>query len=235
MDSRALYRRLLAQVRPHWRMFALGVLGMVIVAATTPALPALMKPLIEGTFIQKDPVLMQWLPVIIIALFAVRGLGSYMAAYGLSWVGTRVVTDLRNAMFGKLLGLPAAYYEQQSSGMLISKLTYDVSLVHTAATSALTIIFRDALSIVGLLAFLLWLNWQLTLFALAMAPLIVAVVRTLSVRLRDSSREVQQGMGSITQVIDETIGAHKVVKLFGGQRYEQRRFDGRPTGCAGTR
>jgi subfamily B ATP-binding cassette protein MsbA len=225
MDSRALYLRLLTHVRPHWRMFAIGVLGMVIVAATTPALPALMKPLIEGTFIQKDPVLMQWLPVIIILLFLVRGIGTYMSAYGLSWVGTRVVTDLRNAMFGKLLGLPAAYYEQRSSGVLISKLTYDVTQVHTAATSALTIIFRDALSIVGLLAFLLWLNWRLTLFALAMAPLIVAVVRTLSVRLRNSSREVQQGMGSITQVIDETIGAHKVVKLFGGQRYEQRRFD----------
>jgi subfamily B ATP-binding cassette protein MsbA len=225
MDSRALYRRLLTHVRPHWRMFAVGILGMVIVAATTPALPALMKPLIEGTFIEKNPVLMQWLPVIIIALFAVRGLGSYMAAYGLSWVGTRVVTDLRNAMFSKLLGLPASYYERQSTGVLISKLTYDVMQVQTAATSALTIVFRDALSIVGLMAFLLWLNWKLTLFALAMAPLIVMVVRTLSVKLRHSSREVQEGMGLITQVIDETIGAHKVVKLFGGQRYEQRRFD----------
>ena len=225
MDSRALYRRLLTYVRPHWRVFAVGILGMVIVAATTPALPALMKPLIEGTFIQKDPVLMQWLPVVIIVLFAVRGLGTYLAAYGLSWVGTRVVTDLRNAMFAKLLALPAAYYERQSSGVLISKLTFDVTQVSTAATSALTIVFRDSLSIVGLLAYLLWLNWKLTLFALAMAPLIVMVVRTLSVRLRASSHEVQQGMGHITQVIDETIGAHKVVKLFGGQRYEQRRFD----------
>ena len=82
MDSRALYRRLLTHVRPHWEVFAVGVLGMVIVAATTPALPALMKPLIEGTFIQKDPMLMQWLPVVIILLFIVRGLGSYLAAYG---------------------------------------------------------------------------------------------------------------------------------------------------------
>src|SRR5688572_32617277 len=131
MDSRALYRRLLTYVRPHWRVFAVGILGMVIVAATTPALPALMKPLIEGTFIQKDPVLMQWLPVVIIVLFAVRGLGTYLAAYGLSWVGTRVVTDLRNAMFAKLLALPAAYYERQSSGVLISKLTFDVTQVST--------------------------------------------------------------------------------------------------------
>jgi subfamily B ATP-binding cassette protein MsbA len=225
MDSRALYLRLLAYVRPHWRVFAVGVLGMVIVAATTPALPALMKPLIEGTFIQKDPFMMQWLPVVIVVLFLIRGLGSFLSAWGLSWVGTRVVTDLRNAMFEKLLRLPATFYERAPSGTLISKLTYDVTQVSTAATSALTIVFRDSLSIVGLLAFLLWLNWKLTLFAFAMAPLIVVVVRRLSVRLRNSSREVQQAMGYITQVIEEAIGGHKVVKLFGGQDYEKRRFD----------
>jgi subfamily B ATP-binding cassette protein MsbA len=225
MTPRELYLRLLSHVRPHWRVFAVGILGMVIVAATTPALPALMKPLIEGTFIEKDPVLMRWLPLIIVGLFLVRGIGSYLSAYGLSWVGTRVVTDLRNAMFSKLLALPASFYERQASGVLISKLTYDVTQVSAAATSALTIVFRDSLSIVGLLAYLLWLNWKLTLFALAMAPLIVLVVRVLSVRLRTSSHEVQRAMGYITQVIDEAIGGHKVVKLSGGQRYEQRRFD----------
>ena len=225
MTNTALYLRLLAHVRPYWRVFALGILGMMVVAATEPALPALMKPLIEGTFIDKDPVLMRWLPLVIVGLFAVRGLAAYLAAYALNWVGTRLVTDLRNAMFARLLALPATFYEQQPSGMLISKLTFDVTQVTAAATSALTIVFRDTLAIVGLLAFLLWLNWKLTLFALAMMPLIVAVVRVLSVRLRVSSREVQNAMGHVTQVIDEAIGGHKVVKLFGGQDYEKARFD----------
>jgi len=225
MTNTALYLRLLSHVRPYWRVFALGILGMMVVAATEPALPALMKPLIEGTFIDKDPVLMRWLPLVIVGLFAVRGLAAYLAAYALNWVGTRLVTDLRNAMFGRLLALPATFYEQQPSGMLISKLTFDVTQVTAAATSALTIVFRDTLAIVGLLAFLLWLNWKLTLFALAMMPLIVAVVRVLSVRLRVSSREVQNAMGHVTQVIDEAIGGHKVVKLFGGQDYEKARFD----------
>jgi len=225
MTNTALYLRLLSYVRPYWRVFALGILGMMVVAATEPALPALMKPLIEGTFIDKDPVLMQWLPAVIVALFLVRGVAAYVAAYALNWVGTRLVTDLRNAMFAKLLALPATFYEQQPSGTLISKLTYDVTQVTAAATSALTIVFRDTLAIVGLLAFLFWLNWKLTLFALVMAPLIVSVVRVLSVRLRSSSREVQQAMGYITQVIDEAIGGHKVVKLFGGQDYEKGRFD----------
>ena len=225
MTSTELYLRLLRHVKPYWRVFVLGILGMAVVAATEPALPALMKPLIEGTFIDKDPVLMRWLPVVIVALFVVRGAAAYVAAYALNWVGTRLVTDLRNAMFAKLLALPASVYEQQPSGTLISKLTFDVTQVTAAATSALTIVFRDTLAIVGLLAFLFWLNWKLTLFALVMAPLIVGVVRVLSVRLRNSSREVQQAMGYITQVIDEAIGGHKVVKLFGGQDYEKGRFD----------
>lgn len=225
MTSTELYLRLLTHVKPYWRVFALGILGMMIVAATEPVLPALMKPLIEGTFIEKDPLLIQWLPVAIVALFVVRGLAAFLAAYGLSWVGTRLVTDLRNTMFGRMLTLPAAFFEQQPSGVLISKLTFDVTQVTGAATSALTIVFRDVLTIVGLLAYLMWLNWKLTLIALVMAPPIVLVVRSLAVRLRRSSREVQGAMGYITQVIEEAIGGHKVVKLFGGQDYEKRRFD----------
>ena len=225
MTNTALYLRLLRHVAPHWRVFALGCLGMMVVAATEPALPALMKPLIEGTFIDKDPALIRWMPVVIVALFAIRGAAAFVAAYSLGWVGSRLVTDLRNAMFARLLALPARFYDEQPSGGLISKLTFDVTQVTAAATSALTIVFRDTLAIVGLLAYLLWLNWKLTLFALVMGPLIVAVVRVLSVRLRSSSREVQNAMGYITQVIDETISGHKVVKLFGGQDYEKRRFD----------
>jgi subfamily B ATP-binding cassette protein MsbA len=224
MTSTQLYLRLLRHVRPYWRMFGVGILGMVVYAATTPALPALAKPLIEGTFIEKDPVVMQWLPAAIVLLFVVRGLATFVAAYGINWVGTRLVTDLRDAMFGKLLALPAAFFEQQPSGVLISKLTFDVTQVTAAATSALTIVFRDMLVIAGLLGYLLWLNWKLTLFALAMAPLVVVIVQVFSARLRRSSREVQNAMGTITQVIEEAIGGHKVVKLFGGQEYERRRF-----------
>src|SRR5512134_2180064 len=225
MSNTALYLRLLSHVKPYWRVFALGCLGMAVVALTEPVLPALMKPLIEGTFIDRDPVLIRWLPLGLVMLFAVRGAAAFVAGYALGWVGNRLVTDLRNAMFAKLLALPARFYDEQPAGGLISKLTFDVTQVTAAATSALTIVFRDSLAIVGLLAYLLWLNWKLTLFAFVMAPLIVAVVRVLSVRMRSSSREVQSAMGSITQVIEETIGGHKVVKLFDGQEYEKQRFD----------
>ncbi|HKA45782.1 MAG TPA: ABC transporter transmembrane domain-containing protein, partial [Burkholderiales bacterium] len=225
MTNTALYLRLLAHVKPYARAFALGILGMVIVAATEPVLPALMKPLIEGAFIDKDVAAMHWIPVAIVGLFVVRGLATYLAIYAVGWVGTRVVADLRNAMFAKLLALPAAYYDEQPSGSLISKLVFDVTQVTAAATSVLTIVFKDSLAIVGLLAYLLWLNWPLTLLALTMAPLIVLVVRAVSVRLRASSRAVQDAMGYMTQVIEEAIGGHRVVKLFGGQEYEKGRFD----------
>ena len=224
MTSIELYWRLLRQIAPYRFIFSLALLGMVIVALTEVALPALMKPLLDGTFVHKDAALMSWMPLIILGITAVRGGGEYMASYSISWVGNKLVTDLRVAMFGKLLTLPTAYYDDHASGNLISKLTYDVTQVTAAATSVLTAIFKDSVSLVGLLAYMLWLNWQLTLLALVMTPLIVGVVRLISIRLRNSSRAVQQVMGGVTQVLQETIDGHKVVKLFGGQRYEAARF-----------
>lgn len=225
MSGTALYSRLLRHVRPYWRTFALGVLGIIIVAATEPALPALLKPLLDGVFVDKDENIIRWTPVFIIGLFVVRGFAEYVAQFALSWVGNRLVMDLRGIMFRKLLTLPARYYDDQASGNLISKLTFDVMQVTTAATTVLTVLFKETLVIVGLLAWMLWLNWKLTLLALVMAPVIVLVVRMISVRVRTSSRMVQSQMGDMTQVIQETIEGHRVVKLFGGQAYEQQRFD----------
>jgi subfamily B ATP-binding cassette protein MsbA len=225
MSGRTLYLRLLRYVAPYRGVFALGVGGMIVVAATEPLLPAMLKPLLDGIFVEKNEVIMRWMPLIIIGLFLVRGLAEYTASYSINWVGNRVVMDLRNAMFARLLALPTPYYDDHASGNLISRLTYDAAQVTLAATSVLTVIFKDSIALLGLLAWMLWLNWKLTLLALVMAPILVGVVRTLSVRLRRSSRDVQHGMGEVTQVLQETIEGHKVVKLFGGQGYESRRFN----------
>jgi subfamily B ATP-binding cassette protein MsbA len=204
MDT-GLYLRLLRFVMPYRGVFALGLCGMVIVAATEPVLPALLKPLLDGVFVAKDEVLMRWMPFIIMGVMIVRGLGEYVASYSMNWVGNKVVMDLRNAMFARILQLPTPYYDDHASGTLISKLTFDVSQVTGAATSVVTVIFKDALAIVGLLMWMLWLNWKLTLLALIMTPIIVAVVRVISLRLRRSSREVQAAMGDVTQVLQEAI------------------------------
>jgi subfamily B ATP-binding cassette protein MsbA len=138
MSGTELYLRLLRHVRPYWRTFGIGVLGIIVVAATEPALPALLKPLLDGVFVNKDPSVIRWTPVFIVGLFVLRGLAEYVAQFALSWVGNRLVMDLRGIMFRKLLTLPARYYDDQASGNLISRLTFDVMQVTTAATSVLT-------------------------------------------------------------------------------------------------
>jgi subfamily B ATP-binding cassette protein MsbA len=226
ITSTQLYLRLLRFVKPYRGVFALALLGMMLVAATEPALPAMLKPLLDGTFVEKDERIMAWTPIAIVVLFVVRGIAEYLASYSINWVGNRVVMDLRNAMFDKLLQLPAPYYDNHPAGNLISKVTFDVTQVTTAATTVLTVLFRDGLAAIGLLAWMLWLNWKLTLLSLVMTPAIIIVVRLISIRLRNSSRDVQRSMGEVTQVLQEAIEAHKVVKLFGGKQYEAERFDG---------
>lgn len=225
MTSTQLYLRLLSQVRPYWRVYALAILGMLLSAATEVALPAAAKPFLDGTFIDKDPVLMRWVPFGIILLFMVRGLGTFMGTYASAWVGQRAVMDLRSRMFGKLLTLPQRYYADNLSGNLISKFSFDVIQVATGVTYVLTILVRDGLTVIGLLAFLLWMNWKLTLITFATIPPIALAVRGFNRRLRRLTRETQRSMGDITQVLQETIEGQKVVKIFGGQEYEGGRFN----------
>lgn len=225
MTSGQLYLRLLRYVRPHWRAFAVSILGMVIAAATEPLLPALLKPFLDGTFVHKDDAVMHWAPVFILAIFFVRGLAGFFGSYAIHWVGNKVVMDLRAEMFAKLMTLPTRYYDDHATGSLISKLTYDVTNVTAAATSVVTIVIRDSIIMLGLLGWLFYLDWKLTLISLTVAPIVAWVIQIINRRLRNASRDTQQAMGNITQVIEESVTAHKVVKLFGGQRYEQVRFN----------
>jgi subfamily B ATP-binding cassette protein MsbA len=224
MTGPQLYARLLRYVRPYWRMFALSILGMVISAATEVALPAAAKPFLDGTFVDKDPVFMRWVPYAIVLIFLVRGIGMFMGSYGSAWVGQRVVMDLRTRMFERLLSLPQRFYGDTVSGKLISKFTFDVTLVSAAVTNVVTVLVRDSITVIGLLAYLLWLDWQLTLITFVIIPPIALAVRAFSRRLRNLTRKTQRSMGEITQVLQESIEGQKVVKIFGGQDYEQRRF-----------
>ena len=225
MTSTQLYLRLMRYVRPHWRVFAISILGMAVAAATEPLLPALLKPFLDGTFVDKDDAVMHWAPVFILVIFFVRGVATFFGSYAIHWVGNKVVMDLRAEMFAKLLALPTRYYDDHATGQLISRLTYDVTNVTAAATSVVTITIRDSIIILGLLGWLFYLDWKLTLISLTVAPVVAWVIQTINRRLRNASRDTQQAMGSITQVIEESITAHKVVKLFGGQSYEQQRFN----------
>ncbi len=224
-ESLRLYRRLLSYVRPYAKVFALAVLGMVAAAATEPLFPALIKPLLDGGFAAGEPT---YPPLVfagaIVAVFVMRGVFTFTSSYCLTWVANKVVLDLRAAMFGRLVRLPAKFFDDHSSGALLSKVAYDVAGVAGAATGVLTVIVKDTIAIVGLLAWLFYLNWKLTLIALVIGPPVALTVRLISTRMRRMSREALRSLGDVVHVLQETIDCHKVVKVFGGQDYELGRF-----------
>jgi subfamily B ATP-binding cassette protein MsbA len=223
-DSRALYGRLLGYVKPYWRMFALSIVGLILTAATEPMLPALFKPLLDKGFVDKDQDFIRWVPVLLLGLFVLRGVASFISTYSMAWVGSRLVMDLRAAMFDKLMTLPTRYFDQNPSGQLIAQLAFNVTQVTQSATSSLTTLVRDTVTVMGLLGYLMWLNWRLTLIVFALVPLTLWIVRVASKRLRGLSRKAQQNIGDLTQVVDEAVGGHRVVKLYGGEAYELGRF-----------
>jgi len=224
MTSLQLYLRLLNYIKPYWKVFGLSIIAMAVAAATEPLLPALLQPLLDGTFVKKDDAVIRWAPIFILVIFFVRGLTSFVGSVTIAWVGNKLVMDLREEMFSKLLNMPTRFYDDHATGQLISKLTFDVTQVTAAATQVVTVTLRDSIIIAGLMGWLIYLNWKLTLITLVIAPVIIIVIRVINGRLRNASREAQTAMGDITQVIEESVTAHKVVKLFGGQYYETNRF-----------
>jgi len=224
-SSAALYRRLLSYVRPYAKVFGLAVLGIVAAAATEPLFPALIKPLLDGGFGAKLPSTPPMLfAAMIVGVFLVRGILTFTSSYFMAWVASRVVLDLRAAMFDRLLRLPTRFYDDNASGALLSKVAYDVTNVSSAATFVLTVLVRDSIAVVGLFAWLFYLNWKLTLIAVLIAPPVGLTVRLIAARLRTMARGAQQTTGDLVQVLQETIECHKVVKVFGGEAYEAKRF-----------
>ncbi len=206
-------------------MFVLAVFAMIVASLTEPAFPALLKIIFDKGFVEKDVSVIQLAPLVLVGLFTLRGIAGFISTYAISWVGSRVVADIRQQMFRRLLGLPIHYFDRHGTGALVSKFNYDVAQVATAASSVVTVLIREVLTMIGLLAWLLYLNWQLTLIALVVAPPIVWITRAAAIRIRELSRRTQKTMGDMTHVLEEAISGRKIVKVFGGQRYEAARFD----------
>jgi subfamily B ATP-binding cassette protein MsbA len=224
MNSKDLYLRLLRYVFPYWKMFAVSLLGTVAFAATEPAMPALLKPLLDETFVTKNPEGLVRLPLLLMLLFVVRGVASFISSYFMKWVATRVIMDLRKEMFDRLQTLPTSYFENNSSGNIIAKFTFNVQRVMSAATDVLVTVVKDGLTIIGLIAYALYLNWQLSLVVFLIMPPTALVISYFSRRMRRLSRSLQDTVGDITRVIQEAINGSREIKIFGGEAYEERRF-----------
>ncbi|HIE01049.1 MAG TPA: lipid A export permease/ATP-binding protein MsbA [Thiotrichaceae bacterium] len=224
MNSKALYLRLLRYVIPYWRMFALAILAIIVTAISDPVLAALIQPLLDGGFVEKDPNTIALMPLFLMSLILIKGLSMLASTVGMTWVASHLVTDLRTAMFDKILTLPTSEFDKTSSGVLLSKVTYDVSRVMAAATEALVILIRDSLAVIGLLAWMFYLNWMLSLIVFSTVPPIIFIIYFVSKKLRGMNTSIQDAMGEMTRVLEEAIGGHKLVKVFGGHDYEQNRF-----------
>jgi subfamily B ATP-binding cassette protein MsbA len=223
--SLAVYRRLVGYARPHWPMFLLAVLGMVVYAATETGFAYLIKPLLDDGFVERDPGVIGWMPPAILAIFALRSVASFVSDYGMSWVGRMVIKDLRRDVFGHFLDLPAAYYDRSASGALLSKLTFNIEQVAQATTTVITTVIRDALTVIGLLAYMFAQSVFLSLFVIVTGPVIGALVRYVSAKFRRHSTRIQNSMGDVTQVAEEAIEGHRVIKVFNGQARERDQFE----------
>ncbi len=218
-------RRLLRYLAPHWPVLLLGISGMAIYAASQLGFTILVRPLVDETFVEHDPWVITWMPLAIVAVFLIRGVAEFTYTFSMQWIGRRVVKRLRAQVFDRLLDLPVGFYDNATSGALLSKMTYNVEQVAEATSKTLVTLVRDTLTVLALVAYVLWLNALLALFVFVAGPAIMALLRNVSVRFRRYSTRIQSSMGDVTEVTEEVIEGHRVVKTFGGQEYERERFE----------
>ena len=224
-DSWSIYRRLLKYAKPYLGVFLIGVLGAVLFAASNAALAYLVKKFLNGAFVVKNPAVLWEVPVGVVVLFTLRGIGDYVQSYYPSWVGRQVIKGLRHDVFSHYLRLPTAYLDGQQSGHLLSKLTNNVELVAAAATSASISLISDSLTILGLLITLFYMNWRLAVFCIVAAPVIAWLMKIANRSFRRYSERIQNSMGDITRVAKEAIDAHRLIKIFNAEDHQSARFE----------
>jgi subfamily B ATP-binding cassette protein MsbA len=206
-------------------VFFLGVLGAMLFSVSMVSFTVFAKFFGDGTFENRDPRTIVWLPLALIALFFLRGLGDFTQTYCMGYVGRQIVKRLRAQVFTRMVHLPTSYYDRNSTAALLSRLTYNTEQVGQATTDSVVVAIREALTIVGSLVALLVINTRLTLIALTMGPLIAWLVTLINRKFRRYSRRIQDSMGDITRVAKETLEAPRIVKVYNAERYQDSQFD----------
>ncbi|MGH8259635.1 MAG: lipid A export permease/ATP-binding protein MsbA [Steroidobacteraceae bacterium] len=219
-----IYRRLLGYVRRHRGAFACGIAGSVLYAASTSALAYFAKQLGDKTFTHPDPAIKYWLPAGLIVLFALRSLGDFTQTWFMGSVSRRIVSELRQQVFDRILTLPLAFFDRSSAAALLSKLTYNTEQVGQATTDSIVVLVSTSLTIVCLVGYLLWLNWRLALLALLMGPLVAWLVTQVNRRFRRYSRRIQDSMGDVTRVAKEAFESPRLIKVYNAQRHLGAQF-----------
>ena len=224
VDDFRLYRRLLAHVLPYKWGFVLAIAGMLLVSAGDASIAVMLKPIIDEGFVNRDMTFIRWVPLALVALGLLRAAGSFTDSYCMSWVARRVIQDLRQSMFERLIHAPVGYYDRNSSGVLTARLIYDVEQIAGASTSAVRVVFRDASKVVFLLCWMFYLSWKLSLLFAVILPVAYLVFKLSSSRFRAISLRVQQSVGGITHIAKEALQGQRVIKIFGAYDYQRRLF-----------
>ena len=218
------YLGLLRYVKPYRMVFFVAILGAIVDAAMKAFFIWSLSYILEKAFELKDPLWIKSIPVFVITVFLIRSMGNFAAAYGFTWVGRKVVNDLRSAVFGQYLRLPQQFYDKNSSGGLISRITYDIEQMANGVSKNFVLIIREALSIVFYLAVMFYWSWQLALAAFVAFPLIGLIIRLVNKRFRRIGHGIQRSIADITQTVEEVVKGHKIVKIFKGQKQEKDKF-----------
>lgn len=223
-DAAIIYRRLLKYSLPYWKIFVLSILGMVIYAGTEVSFAQILEPMMDGGFVEKDPDSMFWVPIILVLIFAVRIIGTFLSEYGMAVIARNVIRDLRAKVFNKIITLPTSYYDATSSGSILSKMVYDIEQLAAATSGVVIVLIRDGITVIGLFVWMIYKNPLLTLILFVIAPFVAALVYVISKRFRVIGKRIQTSMGGVTDITEESIKANQEIKIFGGQEFESERF-----------
>ena len=219
------YKRLLGYLKPYRAIGTISLIGMAIESGCLAVFVKLLRPLIDQLLAEKDPYLIFWMPIWIIGIFLLRGVGIFINDYGISYIGRNVVQTMRRDVFDAYLRLPARFFSDEHSGQQVSRITYTSEQVASASTDAVKVAVTESLTVVGMLYVMLSSSAYLTMALFVMVPAIVLIVTIVSRRYRNISRRIQGTMGSVTGTVEESVGAHREVRIYGGQTHEAGRFE----------
>lgn len=218
------FRRLWPMITPFKFGMIVAIIALIFNAVTDVYLLSLLKPLLDNGFGNADSNVLYWMPFAVIGLMVARGITSYISTYGLSWVSGQVVMNMRRRLFSHMMNMPVSFFDQQSTGTLLSRITYDSEQVAASSSNALVTVVREGAYILGLFAMMFYYSWQLSLILLILAPFVAIVIRVVSKRFRNISKNMQNSMGHVTASAEQMLKGHKEVLIFGGQKVETERF-----------
>ena len=221
----AVYRRLLTYIRPHHAKLFFAVLAMIVYAVSSTSFAALMKPMLDGSFVERDKTAIAVVPVLILLVFLLRGIATFASTFLMSSIGWQVVKEIRQQVFDKYLDMPTEQFDATSSGEMISRVTFNVRNIAVVAAECVTVLVRDTLTIIGLLGLMLYHSWKLSVGILVLCPLVALIIYIAGKRFRRLNRGIQESMGDVATVIEEAVEGQRLVKIFGARQYERDRFE----------